>query len=557
MSDTRQTPKDVYVEFDVKVAMRDGVELAADIYRPAVKGRCPVLLSRTPYGKDGPDIRRWLEPLRAVRHGFVVVVQDTRGRFASRGQWKPFMHEALDGVDTIAWARRLPYSNGKVGMYGDSYVGNTQWLAAIESPPGLAAIAPSMTWSDPLDGLFARDGVPEVGIAIPWDIATGLEDVAKLNMEGAPTVIQAEMIDAYDRLQDRGYDQIPARAPRGPEDLGTFSDQREAIVEKCRVAGRMNRVQAAVLNIGGWHDLFLQGTLDNYVAAAREGLETRLLVGPWTHLRTEDPIGELCYGLRSSRLGLPVHPEGDLADVQLCWFRRHLEGEDCSREEEQSHSPVRVFVMGANVWRDMEEWPPTAVRRHRWYFGRRGRLSLEADAGVSSTEFDYDPASPVPSIGGQTTLVPAMLAGPRDQRVIEERKDVLVFTSEPLPRDYEVTGRVRAVLHAQSSAPAADWIVRLCDVFPDGRSMNICDGIVRIEESADRLQEVEVDLWSTCNVFLAGHRLRVHVTSSSFPRWERNLNTGRQSESRFAIARQVLMHDALRASWIDLPIRDQ
>ncbi len=551
----------VRVEFDVPAPMRDGVKLRANVYRPEGGGPWPTLLMRTPYGKDA--VEDWLDPVQAARQGFLVVVQDTRGRFASEGEWIPLHFEREDGYDTVEWAARLPGSNGRVGMYGVSYFGNTQWMAAIEQPPSLAAIAPGLTWSEPLDGVFARGGAIELGFDTYWGMAMG-----GAHLERLPLSIQererrgAALIDDLDLLLGDGYWDLPAddlpvsRRHDFPAFPTIHTLAEPDVAARCSVAGEHDRVAVPSFHIGGWHDGFLQGTLENYMAMAALGRPARLVVGPWTHGSHADPIGELCFGARASRLGVRAHAHGDLGDEQLAWFRRLLDP-DAAGADESSGPAVRIFVMGRNQWREEAQWPLARARAERWFLGAGGTLQPDGpDAGATPTEFAYDPVDPVPTLGGQTIMAASFPSGPRDQARVEARPDVCVFTSEPLLADLEVTGRVRVVLHAQSSAPSTDWVARLCDVHPDGRSFNICDGILRVERDADTSAEITIDLWSTSNVFLAGHRLRVQVTSSSFPRWDRNLNTGNQREPRFQTAHQRVHHDAQRPSWIELPIID-
>ena len=467
------------VEFDLPVVMRDGVTLRANVYRPDGAGPWPTLLGRTPYGKDVHSAIHWFDPVQATRRGFMVVVQDTRGRFASRGEFDPFKAERQDGYDSVEWAARLAGSNGRVGMLGSGYWGNAQWLAAIERPPSLAAIAPGFTCSDPLDGLFGRGGADELGLAGHWS--------------------------------------LDGRTPTHADLVGWAS-----------VAGHHDQVEVPSLNIGSWYDIFLQGTLDNYEAMVARGKETRLIVGPW------------------------AQPTCDADDLWLAFLGNHLAPETAV---ELPAAPVRIFVMGRDEWRDEPAWPLERAVPERWFLAGGGRLTPEQDAAEDgASELAYDPADPAPTVGGLTVMSVGCPAGPFDQARVEARDDVLVFTSEPLEEELEVTGRVRVVLHAESSAPSTDWVARLCDVHPDGRSINLCDGILRVAEGADAVRRHEIDLWSTSNAFLPGHRLRVHVTSSSFPRWDPNLNTGDQRMSAHQVARQRIHHSANRSSYIELPV---
>jgi putative CocE/NonD family hydrolase len=553
----------VTVALDVPATMRDGVTLYANVYRPEGDGPWPVLLARTPYGREQPALLTWLNPVATARKGFVVVLQDSRGRFGSEGEWMPFRDEARDGYDAVEWAARLPGANGRVGMYCASYLGNAQWLAAAERPPSLRAIAPAHTWSDPLDGLFARGGALELGLTLPLDLLLAAGGLAGAELPGEERGRRLDvLLDDLDRLPADGYWQLPVSENAiverlGAPDIGTLAlRSNPEIPSWCRVVGRHERVVVPSFNIGAWYDVFLQGTLDNYMAMRALGRPARLVVGPWTHLEPfADPIGERCFGVRATRTGVPAHPAGDLSDWQLSWFRQHLvpDGAAAAPDDE---APVRIFVMGRNMWRDEEAWPPARARTERWLLGAGGALRRGQDGtdGGGPTAFTYDPRDPVPTAGGQTVLSPAYPPGPYDQRVVEARPDVCVFTSAPLGEDLEVTGRIRAVLHVASSAPSTDWVARLCDVDPDGRSYNLCDGITRVASGADGRQRVEIDLWSTSNVFLAGHRVRVHVTSSSFPRWDRNLNTGQQDAPATAVARQQVFHEAEWPSWFELPV---
>jgi uncharacterized protein len=555
------------VAFDVPARMRDGVVLRANVYRPDDGGLWPVLLARTPYGKDDAGHLHWsgLDPLEAVRQGFIVVVQDVRGRFASDGEWAPYRAEREDGFDTVEWAARLPGSNGRVGMYSGSYCGNVQWLAAAERPPSLAAISPALTWSEPMDGLLARGGALELGLALRWALENGFDPIARLGLDDDERRRRiAALADEWDRLavgdayRDLPVDARAALRRHRDADLGAIAALDDpAIADFCRVTGLHEQVAVPSLHTAGWYDVFLQGTLDNFRAASAAGRDAQLVVGPWTHHAFGDPVGERLFGIRAGRDGVPYEPGTSWTERQLAWFRRQLAPEAGNADGAGAGSPVRIFVMGRNAWREETAWPPTQAVEQRWFLGPDGVLAPAppADRAASST-FAYDPADPVPTVGGHGVMSVAHTSGPCDQRAVEARVDVLVFTSAPLREALEVTGRVRVVLHAESSAPSTDWVARLCDVDPDGRSLNLCDGIVRVAEGAGAPREIEIDLWSTSNVFLRGHCIRVHVTSSSFPRWDRNLNTRGPRTPRWAVARQQVHHDAERRSWIELPVME-
>ena len=551
----------VHVDFDVPARMADGTTLLANVYRPAGRGPWPTLLRRLPYGKDNAAELAWagIDPVQTARLGFLVVVQDTRGRFASDGVWTPFLSEARDGHDSIEWAARLPGSNGRVGMFGGSYDGNTQWLAAIEAPASLGAIAPLMTWSEPMDGLFARGGAMELGLALNWALVLGLDRLSRGSNDSLTVERRVQtVLDELDKLPTNGYWALPASAAsslrrHGIRDVGAIRalDSPE-VATACRVSGRHELVRIPTFHTAGWYDLFLQGTLDNYEAMAASGYDARLVVGPWTHTASTDPIGDQAFGIRSGRDGAACDARGNWVDSQLRWFRRHLAAEEADVSPEPA---VRIFVMGRNEWRNVSSWPPRPVSHQRWFLRGDGSLSPNVGGPAEpASKFVYDPVSPVPTVGGHISMWSGYVPGPRDQSVIEHRPDVLTFTSEPLQEDLEVTGRVRVFLCAESSGPSTDWVARLCDVHPDGRSFNLCDGIIRLRAGADRRAVHEIDLWSTCNVFLPGHRLRVQITSSSFPRWDRNLNTGRQDQARSEIAHQRVYHDPPRPSYIDLPV---
>jgi putative CocE/NonD family hydrolase len=434
-------------------------------------------------------------------------------------------------------------------MFGGSYDGNTQFLAAQSRPPALGAIAPTLTWSDPLDGFFARGGALELGATAFWLLETGIDDLSRKGTDDSERIVED-----WDRLGAEGYwdlpaENLPAVRRHAMPGLQLLSSKDQPKAAKTAQVEH-DQIDVPTFHTAGWYDVFLQGSLDNYQELARRGRESRLIVGPWSHVGFADPFGERVLGFAAMRDGVPVHHGRSWADLQLEWFQHHLVP---GAAPELPEAPVRIFVMGINEWRDEPAWPLERACEERWFLASEGRLSPVNEAqGVS--EFLYDPADPAPTLGGATLMAADYSAGPIDQTELEIRGDVLVFSSESLEEALEVTGRVRVVLHAESSAPSTDWVARLCDVDPDGRSFNLCDGVLRVREGADEGGRYEVDLWSTSNVFLPGHRLRVHVTSSSFPRWDRNLNTGSQQDTGFQVARQRLHHGGDRASYLELSV---
>jgi hypothetical protein len=444
-------------------------------------------------------------------------------------------------------------------MYGLSYWGNTQWTAAIERPPSLVAITPAMTWSDPMDGLFARGGAVELGLALAWSLLANIPEVARQST--APDELEGRLTgicDEFDLLSARGYWELPVHqsdviARHRVPDLGSIRALDDPhIADRSRVAGAYDQVQVPTFHVAGWYDTFLQGTLDSYRTMAELRADARLVVGPWTHLAFADPVGDHVFGLRSSKRGGQIQAGKDLDTLLLVWLRHHLVA---SSEPDPFDAPVRIFVMGRNVWRSETAWPPKRVRDERWYLRSDGALTPLAPAEAEQpTEFTYDPADPVLTVGGNTVMFPSFPSGAFDQSEVERRGDVVVFTSDRLDEDLEVTGRIRVALNCGSSAQSTDWVARLSDVYPDGRSINLCDGILRVTDDAQTVRVREIDLWSTSNVFLRGHRLRVAITSSSFPRWDRNLNTSDQHGRSHTAARQSVHHTADHPSFIELPV---
>jgi uncharacterized protein len=582
-----QMGQQITAEFDVPAKMRDGVTLRANVYRPQGEGKWPVLLTRLPYGKDLPLGSSLMDPAQVARRGYVVIVQDTRGRFTSEGEWNPMRNEILDGEDSVAWAAQLPYSNGSVGMYGISYFGFTQWASAIQQPAALKALIPVETWSDPFNGVLYRGGAFELGVSASWQMMMGM-DVLLRRYRGDPDPRNFGrafymLVKESDALASANYWSLPLKdfGPLRRNDVApAFFDAVEHPLDRAHadpltILGKHERVTVPTFNIGGWYDIFLQDTIVNFKnmrehGSTAEARQSKLLIGPWAHGVVTNPIGDVSFGFAASAALIDL--QIDFVSLQVRWFDHFLKGVDTGMLNE---APIKLFVMGKNVWRDEQEWPLARAVETRYYLHSNGHantlngdglLSTSAPEAESADQYVYDPADPVITRGGALLMTPEFRPGPIDQRVVESRGDVLVYSTPVLEQDVEVTGPVVVHLWATSSAPDTDFVARLVDVQPDGSALNLTDGIIRAryrDRNGDasliepgRAYEYEIDLWSTSNVFLKGHRIRLDVTSSNFPRWDRNPNTGHAfgSDSELAVAHQTILHDADHPSYVLLPL---
>lgn len=557
----------IIVEKDVMVAMRDGVRLATDVYRPEGATDAPALLQRTPYDKELSVFRNYtLELMQAVRAGYAVAVQDVRGRYASEGSFDPFAQDGHDGADTVAWLRSQPWCSGAVGMIGASYYGATQWSAAAAAGDALGALAPGWTGADFHDGWAYQGGAFQLGFVLHWVLA--------FMAAGAPGAADrfGELVAAVDG-HEAAYAATPLLEAELPGELAPYyrawleHPSRDAHWEALAPADRWQRVTAPALLVGGWYDLFLGGTLASWAALRREGgtaaaRRPRMVIGPWAHGNVSGAFPDRAYGLLSHHLA--TDPTG----LHLRWFDRHLRGIDNGIDDEP---PVRIFVMGADEWRDAEDWPLPGTRPTPFYLRSGGELSTEAPADEPEDVYTYDPRDPVPTLGGATFLPGLAVsanAGPRDQAPLSARADVLTYVTAPLERDLEVIGPVEVVLFASSSARDTDFTAKLVDVHPDGRAELLTDGILRARYRSSlaapeplepgATYELRIDLVATANVFRAGHRIRLDVSSSNFPRFDRNTNTGgaiaheRLEDAVTAVNR--VHHDAARPSHLVLPL---
>ncbi|MFJ9779877.1 CocE/NonD family hydrolase [Amycolatopsis sp. NPDC101161] len=575
------------VEVDVPVPMRDGIALATNVWRPAGPGPFPVLLVRTPYGKDDagtygnpklPDV------FALVGAGYAVVAQDVRGTSRSAGTFVPHAHEGPDGLDTLAWLADQPWCDGAVGMWGGSYMGFTQWQAAPHDAPALRAIAPVMSSADPYaapwrspGGALSQDAV------LTWGTLSALRNLRRGDADGHDDAADARVLLSglsdphllHDPQPVAGRGALTRHLPW----LGQVLDHpdRDAFWRDISAIDHCHRITVPALQIGGWYDVFIGETVRSYTAMRQHGGSAeardgqRLIIGPWSHADGTD-LGT--YPDRSFGLAGSIKAAG-VTEAHLRFFDRWVRGRTTAPDDTQR---VRIFVMGADEWRDEPDWPLPDTRYSDFFLTGGGRANTAAGDGVLTRDapaedatdtFRYDPRDPVPSLGGTVlAAAPGTYPGPADQTAVETREDVLCFTTPVLRRPVEVTGHITLVLHIRSSTPDTDFTGKLVDVHPDGRAILLCEGIqrVRYRESLTEpaplapgtVAELTLDLGVTANVFRPGHRIRLEVSSSNFPRYDRNTNTGAtiatDGADAVVVAVNHVLHGPAHPSRLILPV---
>ena len=572
-------------ERNVMVPMRDGTRLATDVFRPDAPGRFPVLVNRGPYGKEGyldnPDHSMWYFP----KHGYVFVSQDCRARFDSEGDYyDPVFQEAQDGWDTVEWAARQPWSTGRAGTTGQSYLGATQYTLAGSNPlpPHLITMAPVSASSDfHQSWVYHTGGAMEWGWMVPYAIHKGRNTLERIGRSDLLAQMDEYVLppgNFAQPLTGEWYRHLPLRdwigrlketAPYFPE---YFDEERDGPYWwRVNLLRHLNGIKIPMFHISSWYDIFLEGALNSFQAIRANGPNAlarqnqKLLIGPWAHIRpyteaTSVGCGDIDFG-ENAKIELHEH--------MLRWFDHWLKDEDSGFMEEP---PVYLFVMGDNKWRHENEWPLARTNYTRYYLHSAGSansrqgdgtLSTSPPADESPDRFLYDPADPAPTAGGNVLIIDY---GVFDQTPVEDRNDVLVYTTNPLERDLEVTGPIKVQLFAASSAIDTDFTAKLVDLRPDGYAQNIQDGIVRARYRTSpaqpsfiipgRVVEYTIDLWATSHVFKAGHRIRLDVSSSNFPRFDRNPNTGAPIgvDERLEAAQQTIYHSGQQPSHVVLPV---
>lgn len=531
----------VTVEKGLHVHTGDGVDLVADHYAPRAAGDYPTVLIRSPYGRHARESAFGLltafYAYRFAERGYHVIVQDVRGRFESTGSFSPVLYEKADGLATLDWIRRQPWHNGQLGLWGGSYLGLVQWAIAPDDK-AVGAMMPSITGSSLRDVIYP-DGALDLGLALRWMILLDLLQ----GHAGRPVVSSLRMLHQAERLARKGFMHLPiadldrhllGRPVDFFQEWLSYEDEAAVHWQMLREAVDVARVEAPVHLVGGWYDFFLRPLLGDYLRLRDAGREAYLTIGPWHHFSTIARMPDLSLGVG--------------------WFDAQLKGERARLREK----PVRLYVMGANAWRDFDVWPPPARPCHL-HLQPGGLLATHpASSDAAPTRYRYDPMDPTPAVGGTQF---GLVGGPRDNRSFERRPDVRVFTTAPLTAPVEVIGPVSLSLYVQSSLEFTDFYGRLCDVYPDGRSINLCDGLFRVKpgrgtDCGDGTRRIEIDLWATAHQFRAGHAIRLQVASGAHPRWSRNPGTGEAVAEALVMrpAEQVIYHDAAHPSALVLPV---
>ena len=547
---------EVVIENDVPIPMRDGVRLYANVYRPQAEAKFPVLVIRLPYGKDEYYCRMPAIGKFWAKKGYAAVIQDVRGKFTSEGTFEPFENEVADGYDTVDWAAKQPWSDGNVGVMGESYYGYTTWAAAVSQHPNLKCIAPANINMDVYSSAY-RQGAFDLQLMGDWAIgmdARTYQNALRLDHWHLPLIAMDEAAG----IPSYSYKRLVANPYGGGAWDGINLD------------GWYDQISIPILHLGGWYDVFLNGTIGDWqeIRSARSALPSAapqwLVLGPWDHESTTDEthrIGQLDIGDRSATTQW---------DVRQAFFDYCLKGMET---ELASQPAVQIFVVGDNDWRLEHEWPLARTQYTDYYLHSNGAANtVQGDGSLSPVppgdeapdQYTYDPQDPVQYATGVDywSLAEKM----KDRARVEQRDDVLVYTTAALSEDVEITGPISATLYAASSAPDTDFTVALVDVSPDGSTHLVQEGIIRasFREGPDlrspiepgKVYEYVLDLWATSYVLKAGHRIRVEVSSSNFDRYDRNPNTGKDFGlgAETVPATQTIYHSSEYPSRITLPV---
>ena len=558
----------IIVENDIGITMRDGITLRANLFKPKTPKQTPTLLLRIPYNKEAAQTYVYAHPAWYASHGYSVVVQDSRGRYASDGEFYPLRHDGEDGYDTIQWCASQAWCNGDVGSYGFSIPGINQLLAAHLTPPALKTAIPAFYPSGMHDGFLYVGGALSFATLAQWATIIAADATSRKKDHNA----LSQVIKA-DQASGNWHPGTPlAKTPffYEPDSLPFIADylshpSHGSFWEEWDLKPRLENIKIPCLHIGGWYDTFISKTIDNYEFLSTSSQEEqRLLIGPWYHIPWTQQVGSIDFGWEARNI---------VDDYQIAWLNAQLKGD---RKELDALPLVQLFVTGKNEWRSYNNWPLPGISEDLWYLHSGGRANSLSGDGYISQEipqneqadfFIYNPETPVESLGGHSCCMPDRAPmGPQDQRPVECRNDVLVYTSHTLETSLFIAGKVIAILYAASSAVDTDFTVKLCDVWPDGTAINITEGIIRARyrESLksesfikpNQIYKFTVSAGTVCHCFEPGHSIRVEISSSNFPQYDRNPNNGQAlgNDSKMIIANQTIFHNTANPSHIVLPV---
>jgi hypothetical protein len=532
--------------------MRDGVHLAADVFLPRATGRWPTVLFRTPYNRKGPSSRSYRGFLQ---RGYAVVIEDVRGCYASEGVFGTIEQEGPDGSDTINWIAEQPWSNTQVAMAGGSYLGMVQWWAAIKHNSHLFAIAPVVSGDDEYtDRFYSTGGALKLGHRLLW-LEENLTPPLRLRPLFSTYIGHLPL-----RTADLAATGMKLPVWRTALDHPSY----DAYWKSHSIRERASQVDVPVLSMGGWFDNYAESDLDMFsrLSTAHKRVET--WIGPWAH----NPALKFPTRNFGPEASIPIR------STQADWFDRWSHA--TSQSSDFGPSVLHIFVMGPNMWREEHEWPLARTRYTAFYLSSEGHANTRAGDGelfrrpirkAQPDIFTYDPKNPVPTVGGAICCESRVLPpGPLEQSAVEQRPDVLVYTSGPLHEDLEVTGPVKMVLYASTSANDTDFTAKLVDVQPDGRALAVCDGLQRLRYrlsldepvfvKRNSVYQISIDAGVTSYVFSNGHRIRLEISSSNFPRFDRNLNSSAPNANvtKISKAKQTVFHEKDYPSALILPV---
>lgn len=539
-------------QLGLAIAMRDGVRLATDVFLPKENGRWPAILVRTPYNRKAPYTNSYRY---FAAHGYAVVLQDVRGRHASQGIFGSTTQEGPDGSDTISWIAAQSWSNGRVAMAGGSYLGIAQWWAAVQNNPHLLAISPMCSGDDEyFDRFYSQGGAMQIGHRLLW-LAENLIP---------PSHVRPLFSSYIDHVPLQTADIQAAGMVLQPWRTAVAHPSYDSYWKRFSIRERLSAVKVPVQSWGGWFDEYAESDLDAFSRLAKQNNAIETWIGPWAH----DP------GWRFQTRDFGPNANVPIRARQLEWYDRWLRSENTPQYDVPA--TLHIFVMGPNIWRDEHEWPLARTRPTPLYLESQGRANSAAGDGKLHWRpvrdsppdgFVYDPRDPVPTVGGAICCEPYVLPpGPLDQREVERRSDVLSYTTATLREDVEATGTVRVVLYVSTSANDTDFTAKLVDVYPDGKALSVTDGIQRLRyrTSLDEpsfvkknaAYQINIDAGVTSYVFERGHSIRLEISSSNFPRFDRNLNSMRPvaEESKFTLAKQTIYHERSYPSVLILPV---